>query len=116
MVSVIYHVVSLLSGVHAFQFMYGCELNDDGTKRGYLQFGYDGEDFISFDKNTLTFTAANPQAVITKNKWESTRAEANVYKAYLDNECIEWLQKYVGYGKDTLERKGRNISCLIITA
>ncbi|KAI2644374.1 HLA class I histocompatibility antigen, A alpha chain [Labeo rohita] len=93
------------TGVHTFQLMYGCELDDDGTKRGYWQDGYDGEDFISLDKSTLTWTAANTQAMITKVKWDSTGVEANRAKAYLENECIEWLKKYVDYGKDTLERK-----------
>nr|BAA33884.1 MHC class I antigen [Cyprinus carpio] len=93
------------TGVHSFQFMYGCELDTDGTTRGYMQYGYDGEDFLSLDKSSLTYTAANPQAVITKVKWDSTRAQANSAKAYLENTCIEWLNKYVAYGKDTLERK-----------
>ncbi|XP_058608582.1 H-2 class I histocompatibility antigen, Q9 alpha chain-like [Onychostoma macrolepis] len=92
-------------GVHTFQFMYGCELDGDGTKRGYWQIGYDGEDFISLDKSTRTFTAANPQAMTTKVKWDSTGALANSQSNYLENICIEWLQKYVGYGKSTLERK-----------
>ncbi|KAL7839172.1 hypothetical protein SRHO_G00258300 [Serrasalmus rhombeus] len=38
-------------GVHTVQWMYGCELHDDGTRRGYMQYGYDGEDFISLDLN-----------------------------------------------------------------
>ncbi|KAK9958004.1 hypothetical protein ABG768_012190 [Culter alburnus] len=92
-------------GVHTWQEMYGCEMNDDGTTQGYGQYGYDGADFVSLDKNTLTWTAANPQAVITKHKWEANRAIAEQYKAYLENTCIEWLKKYVAYGKDTLERK-----------
>ncbi|XP_036418567.1 H-2 class I histocompatibility antigen, Q9 alpha chain-like [Colossoma macropomum] len=91
-------------GFHTFQWMYGCELDDDGTKRGYMQFGYDGEDFISLDLNTLTWPAANAKAVITKHKWESVNWAAQV-KNYLENTCIEWLQKYVGYGRSTLERK-----------
>ncbi|MBB6682349.1 major histocompatibility complex class I family protein, partial [Aequorivita sp. 609] len=78
---------------------------DHGTKRGYMQFGYDGEDFLTLDKRTLTWTASNPQAVITKVKWDSTGAYANSENNYLDNICIEWLNKYVDYGKDTLNRK-----------
>ncbi|KAL6466093.1 hypothetical protein MHYP_G00262260, partial [Metynnis hypsauchen] len=58
-------------GVHTVQKMYGCELHEDGTHTGYMQFGYDGEDFISLDMNTETWTAANQKAVITKQKWES---------------------------------------------
>ncbi|KAI2647044.1 Patr class I histocompatibility antigen, A-5 alpha chain [Labeo rohita] len=93
------------TGVHTFQEMYGCELDTDGTKRGYWQYGYDGEDFLSLDKSSLTWTAAKDQAMITKNKWDADNADRQYVKAYLENECIEWLQKYVGYGKSTLERK-----------
>ncbi|XP_062873520.1 H-2 class I histocompatibility antigen, Q9 alpha chain-like [Trichomycterus rosablanca] len=93
-------------GVHTWQWMYGCERDDDGTNRGYMQYGYDGEDFISLDKNTLTWTAANAKAVITKHKWEPT-GEAKRFKNYLENTCIEWLRKYVSYGRETLERKDR---------
>ncbi|XP_052441319.1 H-2 class I histocompatibility antigen, Q9 alpha chain isoform X2 [Carassius gibelio] len=93
------------TGVHSWQLMYGCELDDDGTKRGYFQYGYDGEDFVSLDKSTLSWTAASPEAVFTKHKWEADRAFAEYWKGYLENTCIEWVQKYVGYGKSTLERK-----------
>ncbi|XP_036455041.1 H-2 class I histocompatibility antigen, Q9 alpha chain-like [Colossoma macropomum] len=96
--------VNQTAGVHTVQWMYGCELHDDGTKRGYMQFSYDGEDFISLDLNTETWTAANVRAVITKQKWEGLR-EAAKQRAYLENTCIEWLLKYVGYGRSTLERK-----------
>ncbi|KAK1155035.1 hypothetical protein AOXY_G27362 [Acipenser oxyrinchus oxyrinchus] len=92
-------------GVHTVQVMYGCELDDDGTKRGFRQEGYDGKDFLSFDKDTLTWTAPVQQAVITKHKWDANRARNQGLKAYLETECIEWLQKYVQYGRETLERR-----------
>ncbi|KAI4872633.1 hypothetical protein NFI96_026016 [Prochilodus magdalenae] len=92
------------TGVHTAQVMYGCELDEDGTTRGYRQDGYDGEDFISLDLNTGTWTAANAKAVITKHKWEGLGKVARE-RNYLENICIEWLEKYVGYGRDTLERK-----------
>ncbi|KAL7839142.1 hypothetical protein SRHO_G00258000 [Serrasalmus rhombeus] len=91
-------------GVHTVQWMYGCEVHGDGTRRGYMQYGYDGEDFISLDLNTETWTAANPKAVITKQMWEHVNWAAQV-KNYLDNSCTEWLHKYVEYGRSTLERK-----------
>uniref|UniRef100_A0A3B1JPD3 Ig-like domain-containing protein n=1 Tax=Astyanax mexicanus TaxID=7994 RepID=A0A3B1JPD3_ASTMX len=93
-------------GVHTIQYMYGCELDDDGTKRGYMQFGYDGEDFLILDLNTGTWVAPISQAVITMQKWERV-GDARMRKAYLENVCIEWLQKYVGYGRSVLERKVR---------
>ncbi|XP_036455155.1 BOLA class I histocompatibility antigen, alpha chain BL3-6-like [Colossoma macropomum] len=91
-------------GIHTCQWMSGCELHDDGTKRGYSKYGYDGEDFLSLDLNTLTWTAANQKAVITKQEWEKTDKAKN-QKTFLETECIQWLQKYVGYGRSTLERK-----------
>ncbi|KAI4898239.1 hypothetical protein NFI96_029633 [Prochilodus magdalenae] len=94
------------TGVHTVQRMCGCELDDDGTKRGYVQDGYDGEDFISLDLDTETWTAANAKAVITKLKWDPDVANTNYWKnTYLLNVCIESIKKYVGYGRDTLERK-----------
>lgn len=85
--------------------MYGCEQRDDDTFEGYFQYAYDGNDFVSLDRSTLTWTAASPQAVITKHKWEST-AEARYQNNYLANTCVEWLKKYLEYGKETLKRKG----------
>ncbi|XP_049326225.1 H-2 class I histocompatibility antigen, Q9 alpha chain-like [Astyanax mexicanus] len=90
-------------GVHTVQWMYGCELDDDGTKRGYDQYGYDGLDFISLDLNTVTWTAPTFQAVISKQKLEKV-GEAKYVKNYLENGCIEWLEKYLGY-RAVLERK-----------
>ncbi|KAI4896299.1 hypothetical protein NFI96_027928 [Prochilodus magdalenae] len=92
--------VCVSAGVHTIQCMYGCELHDDGTKRRYLQYVYDGEDFLSLDPNTSTWTAANAKAVITKHNLER-RGEAMVQKTYLENECTQSLKKYVS----TLERK-----------
>ncbi|XP_027029980.2 class I histocompatibility antigen, F10 alpha chain-like [Tachysurus fulvidraco] len=94
------------AGVHTLQRMYGCELHDDGTVRGYEQLAYDGEDFISLDLEHVTWTAAKPQALNTKSKL-NTAGAAKFEKLYLENTCIDWLQKYVFYSSETLERKAR---------
>ncbi|KAI4895701.1 hypothetical protein NFI96_017225, partial [Prochilodus magdalenae] len=92
-------------GIHTLQRMYGCEKYGDETKRGYDLYGYDGEDLFSLHLNTGTWTSANDKAVITKLKWEETHTAANHTKACLLNECPDWLMKYVGYSRSTLERK-----------
>ncbi|XP_017307140.1 BOLA class I histocompatibility antigen, alpha chain BL3-7 isoform X2 [Ictalurus punctatus] len=79
------------SNGHTLQRMYGCERDDDNTIRGYDVYGYDGEDFISLDLKTGTWTAASAKAVNIKHKWKSK--EAKYQKNYLENECIEWLAK-----------------------
>ncbi|CAL8253924.1 unnamed protein product [Lota lota] len=92
-------------GAHIFQWMYGCEWDEeDGTTDGYRQYGYDGEDFISFDLKTLTWIAPVPQAVTTKVKWDQNKAELEHIKNYQTKECVDWLKKYVAYGKSTLQR------------
>uniref|UniRef100_U3ITP1 Ig-like domain-containing protein n=1 Tax=Anas platyrhynchos platyrhynchos TaxID=8840 RepID=U3ITP1_ANAPP len=93
-------------GSHTWQCMHGCDL-EDGSIRGFQQCGYDGKDFIALDKDTLTYTAADAAAQITKRKWEQEGTVAEQWKNYLENTCIEWLRKYVSYGKDVLERRER---------
>ncbi|KAM4633666.1 major histocompatibility complex class I-related gene protein-like isoform 1-T2 [Polymixia lowei] len=95
-------------GVHLVQYMYGCEWDDEtGDTDGYDQHGYDGEDFISLDLKTLTWIAPTPQAFITKQKWDTTGAELAYWKNYLNTECVDWLKKYVDYGKSVLQRTVR---------
>ncbi|XP_021239206.1 class I histocompatibility antigen, F10 alpha chain-like [Numida meleagris] len=35
-------------GAHTLQMMFGCDLLEDGSVRGYNQYAYDGRDFITF--------------------------------------------------------------------
>nr|AIP84340.1 MHC class I antigen [Gallus gallus] len=93
-------------GSHTLQWMYGCDILEDGTIRGYRQDAYDGRDFIAFDKGTMTFTAAVPEAVPTKRKWEEVDY-AESWKNYLEETCVEWLRRYVEYGKAELGRRER---------
>ncbi|XP_036455151.1 class I histocompatibility antigen, F10 alpha chain-like isoform X2 [Colossoma macropomum] len=91
-------------GVHTLQRRSGCETGENDTVTGYFQFSYDGEDFLILDMSTLTWTAAHQKAVSTKQKWE-TAGDPNYRKHYLDTDCVDYLRKYVEYGRSTLERK-----------
>ncbi|XP_044839735.1 H-2 class I histocompatibility antigen, Q9 alpha chain-like isoform X2 [Mauremys mutica] len=92
-------------GFHTLQVMYGCERREDGSTGGFFQYGYDGRDYISFDKDHETWVAADDAAQVSKRKWEADRSMAQRYRIYLEQECIEWLGKYVEYGKETLQRR-----------
>ncbi|CAL8373879.1 unnamed protein product [Boreogadus saida] len=95
-------------GIHIYQRMCGCEWDDeDGTTDGYDQYGYDGEDFLSLDLETLTWVAAVRQAVTTKRRWDGNRAYTEPQKNYLTEVCVDWLKKYLAYGKSTLQRTER---------
>ncbi|KAH0630654.1 hypothetical protein JD844_013912 [Phrynosoma platyrhinos] len=93
--------------------MVGCELRKDGSKGGYQQYAYDGKTYIKFDKETLTWSAADVPAQITKRKWEADSGFSQYRKAFLEEECIGWLKKYLEYGKETLLRTGNPSSVSI---
>uniref|UniRef100_A0A8C6VEZ5 Ig-like domain-containing protein n=1 Tax=Naja naja TaxID=35670 RepID=A0A8C6VEZ5_NAJNA len=57
-----------ISGLHTWQVFLGCELREDGSKGGFLHYGYDGMDFISFENETLRWVATQPQAEKVKEK------------------------------------------------
>ncbi|XP_061784194.1 major histocompatibility complex class I-related gene protein-like [Nerophis lumbriciformis] len=92
-------------GVHTFQKMSGCEWNDETDEvKGWHQFSYDGEDFISLDMKTWTFTAAKQQAFPSKLKWDQDILGLDYNKYYYTEECPSYLKKYVEYGKKVLMR------------
>uniref|UniRef100_A0A4X2L3K2 Ig-like domain-containing protein n=1 Tax=Vombatus ursinus TaxID=29139 RepID=A0A4X2L3K2_VOMUR len=93
------------AGVHTLQAMFSCEVSPELTfQRGFLQYAYDGRDYIALDTETYTWMAAVPQAVSSKRKMEAERRIAEAYKAYLEKECVLWLKKYLEMGKETLQR------------
>nr|XP_057909975.1 class I histocompatibility antigen, F10 alpha chain-like [Doryrhamphus excisus]XP_057920594.1 class I histocompatibility antigen, F10 alpha chain-like [Doryrhamphus excisus] len=92
-------------GVHIDQRMLGCEWNDETDEvDGWYQYSYDGEDFISLDMKTWTWTAAKPQAVPTKHKWDHNIARMDYQKYYFTELCPSYLKKHVNNGREVLMR------------
>ncbi|NXP29152.1 HA1F protein, partial [Scytalopus superciliaris] len=96
---------NMSGGVQTRQLLYGCDLLSDGSVCGAFRVGYDGRDFISFDLGSRSFVAADSAAQVTKRRWERDGIEMEKWTNYLEHICPEWLQKYVGYARETLERK-----------
>ncbi|XP_053148337.1 major histocompatibility complex class I-related gene protein-like [Hemicordylus capensis] len=96
-------------GLHIWQGMLGCGLHEDGQKWGYWQSGYDGQDFISFDTENITWTVDGAAAKKMKRKWDSLLRMTRNMKRYLEGPCTQWLQKLVGYGNDSLLRRERPV-------
>ncbi|XP_061878099.1 class I histocompatibility antigen, F10 alpha chain-like [Entelurus aequoreus] len=92
-------------GVHILQWMSGCEWNDETDEvTGWYQEGYDGEDFISLDMKTWTWTAAKPQAFPDKLKWDQDIFILDYIKYYFTEDCPSYLKKHVKNGKKVLMR------------
>uniref|UniRef100_A0A8C6X1N5 Ig-like domain-containing protein n=1 Tax=Naja naja TaxID=35670 RepID=A0A8C6X1N5_NAJNA len=80
-----------LSGLHTWQAVWGCELREDGSKGG-------------FNKETLRWGAAQPQAKKVKEKWEEDPWWSEKMKNLLENNCNLWLQTYLSYKSKTEQR------------
>ncbi|XP_043938068.1 major histocompatibility complex class I-related gene protein-like [Protopterus annectens] len=92
------------SGYHTLQWVHGCSLTD-GIKIGIDQYAYDGEDFLSFDKESLSWIAVNKAAQQTREKWDEEKNLNQYTKRYLEQECIEWLQNFLRFSNGKLEKK-----------
>ncbi|CAL8396515.1 unnamed protein product [Gadus morhua 'NCC'] len=54
--------------------------------------------------HTLTWVAPVRQAFPTKQRWDGNRVYNEQQKNYYTKECVNWLKKYLFYGKSTLQR------------
>uniref|UniRef100_A0A8C3S6Q3 Ig-like domain-containing protein n=1 Tax=Chelydra serpentina TaxID=8475 RepID=A0A8C3S6Q3_CHESE len=87
--------------------IFGCDLREDNTTWGFYQDSYDGRDFITFDKETMTWVAADIGAQITKRRWDAEVFDNQYWKRYREERCISWLRSSLEYGKEILQRKER---------
>ncbi|XP_051009474.1 H-2 class I histocompatibility antigen, Q10 alpha chain-like [Acomys russatus] len=91
-------------GSHTIQWMYGCHVGSDRRPLGgYLQYAYDGHDYIALNQDLKSWTAADAAAHITQRKWEQA-GQAERHKAYLEGTCVGWLLRHLENGKETLLR------------
>ncbi|XP_052441316.1 H-2 class I histocompatibility antigen, Q9 alpha chain isoform X3 [Carassius gibelio] len=93
------------TGVHTVQVMYGCEFDDQtGETNGFRQDGYDGEDFLFLDLKEMRWITPVMQGIPTIQKWNNYGYEIEAKKHYFSTVCIEWLKKYLEYGKSSLKK------------
>uniref|UniRef100_A0A3B3U4S0 Ig-like domain-containing protein n=1 Tax=Poecilia latipinna TaxID=48699 RepID=A0A3B3U4S0_9TELE len=94
--------------VHILQVIIGCEW-EEKTKEttSFLQFGYNGADFMKFDPKKLTWIPQTPQAVSIKPKWEADESAYHLkHKDFLNHICPDWLKKYMANNQVPLQSTG----------
>ncbi|KAI4900280.1 hypothetical protein NFI96_008910, partial [Prochilodus magdalenae] len=101
-------VIDYYNNLHVLQWRHGCEIDDSNGQvtflRGSSDYGYDGEDFLSFDIKTMTWIAVVPAAVPTKMKWDSVAILNQYTSGYLEKECVDWLTKFLKYREEAQEK------------
>ncbi|XP_037672290.1 H-2 class I histocompatibility antigen, Q10 alpha chain-like isoform X2 [Choloepus didactylus] len=93
------------SGLHSIQRSFGCEIQEDGSTSIFWQFGFDGQDHLSLDLETLSWVSAEPAAIQTKPWLERERCYAEYDKAYLEGLCLTSLHRYLQLGGQNLTRQ-----------
>ncbi|XP_051926972.1 major histocompatibility complex class I-related gene protein-like isoform X18 [Hippocampus zosterae] len=92
-------------GLHMRQRISGCDWDEEADKvYGSTHLSYDGEDYLTFDLQTLTWTAVQPQAFADKLALEQSDAYRQ-YKQYYHMEiCPSLLQMFLRHGRDFVMR------------
>uniref|UniRef100_A0A3B4C1U6 Ig-like domain-containing protein n=1 Tax=Pygocentrus nattereri TaxID=42514 RepID=A0A3B4C1U6_PYGNA len=92
--------------LHVLQWRHGCEIEEaDGNLtflRGIDEYSYDGDEFLSFDDDNMRWIAPVAEALPTKRKWDDVAILNQYTKGYLERECVDWLTKFMQYGKEAL--------------
>ncbi|XP_030266290.1 major histocompatibility complex class I-related gene protein-like [Sparus aurata] len=92
-------------GVHVLQRVNGCEWDDEtGEVKGFVKYGYDGEDLLEFDLNTSTWIALRPEAVTAKPIWDANKVMREYYQTAFTQIYPERLKTYAEYGRSVLQR------------
>ncbi|XP_003452785.2 major histocompatibility complex class I-related gene protein [Oreochromis niloticus] len=92
-------------GFHILQTRTGCEWEENtGEKSGFLKYGYDGEDFLELDLNTLSWASLKPEAEATKQSWDADRNRTKLNEVFLTDICPERLKSFLDCGNSSLQR------------
>ncbi|GCB73049.1 hypothetical protein scyTo_0002318 [Scyliorhinus torazame] len=93
------------ASTHFVQGLFGCELNGTKPSGWILKLAYDGIYVLSFDKNTLVWTAHQPIAQEMKEKWNRETKMNLYFKSLLEKDCVNLWWTYYAVGNTSLIRK-----------
>ncbi|XP_046539467.1 MHC class I-like protein MILL2 isoform X3 [Equus quagga] len=91
-------------GLHSLQATLGCELQRDLSTRGFWRLGYNGQDILTFDSETLTWTVDAHSAQHIKTLWETRGPRADLAKIFLYETCPAQLWRYLASWRGLLEK------------
>lgn len=97
------------SGSHVLQRISGCEWDDkSGEIKIFEKWGYEGEDIISLDQQTMTWITSKAEAVAIKHLWDADTARFEIIKDYFMLKVPKLLQGYIYCVGTVYHRTGRD--------
>ncbi|XP_064523089.1 T-cell surface glycoprotein CD1b-3-like [Pseudopipra pipra] len=89
------------------QSMTGCKLYPNRTSRVFLYVGYNGQDFLSFntDSSTWTLSQDTDLARYVRDVLQNETALAEAVTDLLNYICVNTLEMFLNYGRAALERQ-----------
>uniref|UniRef100_A0A3B3YK44 Ig-like domain-containing protein n=2 Tax=Poecilia mexicana TaxID=48701 RepID=A0A3B3YK44_9TELE len=91
--------------VASFIWMYSCDWETEtGESTGFLQYGYNGEDFLALDIERDSWIALKQQAIPTKLAWDTDKARLHHSMTFTSQWCPDWLKRSLHYGRNFLMR------------
>ncbi|OCT69277.1 hypothetical protein XELAEV_18040588mg [Xenopus laevis] len=91
--------------IHVYQRRNACELHEDGTVGGYVEFALDGEVVITLDREKGVFVPEIQEAVTLIPEWSKDLCCAMWNKMYMENDCISYIKLYLPLIANNLEKK-----------
>ncbi|XP_077340672.1 major histocompatibility complex class I-related protein 1-like isoform X1 [Lithobates pipiens] len=91
--------------LQTYQIKFECVLYDDGSIGGHTEFGYNGRDFIFFDKHQLMYIPATETAQILTQQWNRNRSKTFAEKKFAEQHCVEWISRYSTRVRETIKTK-----------
>ncbi|KAK9978740.1 hypothetical protein ABG768_020479 [Culter alburnus] len=96
------------SDLHVLQWRVGCEAEQQGNEfnfsKGIYEFGYDGENFLSFNITTFQWDTFTDAAQETQKNWKHKPMLNPYIIKYLKIDCVDWLKQYIEYADEELRK------------
>ncbi|XP_020829757.1 MHC class I-like protein MILL2 isoform X2 [Phascolarctos cinereus] len=90
---IIYQKTEKKERFYTLQVILGCELQMDGYTKGFWNYRYNGQDFLSLSLENLTWTVATPEAQEVKKTLEKNKSQLTIW-AYILGHCAADLRNY----------------------
>ncbi|XP_073454381.1 major histocompatibility complex class I-related gene protein-like [Aquarana catesbeiana] len=91
--------------LHTYQIQFECVLYDDGSIGGHTEFGYNGRDFIFFDKHQLMYIPATKTAQILTQQWNRDQSKTCAENKFAEQHCVEWISRYSKRVREKMKTK-----------